>query len=334
MWLRENSVQWQSVQKYIISEMKEISKPEFQEIYTCGIRFNQQHVQKLSDAIQQNTVLNIVTNSSIRILQKLKTYQALNILVHKNSLFIGINSLKNKRMEISNFWPCKWNDVLVVDCGSDGNVVHAVLDILQPSADCEQGLDISDDNAVKLLVNVLQKYEQKVIFISSRQIVSVSEAKLGNISDFEDTCDISDLDEKSQKLILERPVNFQGTNVALSTLVGTVPPDNIQALVDSDLLSILLSNEHELSVGRQLGDHCKYYVPRVLQHQVYLKEDILKLTDYAISFAVSCLQADELKKCLPTGEKICEFVYDESERNLSFKIVSDFSKTGLSAEFV
>jgi hypothetical protein len=70
--------------------------------------------------------------------------------------------------------------------------------------------------------------------------------------------DIMDLDEKSQKQILERPVNFQGTNVSLSTLVGTYTPDSIKSLLDFDVISILLSNEHELSVGRQLGDHCKY----------------------------------------------------------------------------
>jgi ankyrin repeat protein len=140
------------------------------------------------------------------------------------------------------------------------------------------------------------------------------------------------LDEKSQKQILERPVNFQGTNVALSTLVGTKPPESIQALLDSDVISILLSNEHKLSVGRQLGDHCKYYVPRVLQHQIYLKEDILKLRDCAVTFVMSGLQADELKKKLLPGEKIWEFVYDESERSHTFKPVSDFSKTGLRAE--
>ena len=76
--------------------------------------------------------------------------------------------------------------------------------------------------------------------------------------------DITDLDEKSQKQILERPVSFQGTNVVLSTLVGTDPPDSIKSLLDSDEISILLRNEHELSVGRKLGEHCKYYVPRVL----------------------------------------------------------------------
>jgi hypothetical protein len=65
---------------------------------------------------------------------------------------------------------------------------------------------------------------------------------------------------------------------------------------------------------------------------LYLKEDILKLTDNTITFAVSSLQADELKKYLPPGEKICEFVYDVRERSHSFKTASDFSKTGLSSE--
>jgi hypothetical protein len=35
---------------------------------------------------------------------------------------------------------------------------------------------------------------------------------------------------------------------------------------------------------------------------------------------------------LLAGEKICEFVYDERERSHNLKIVSDFSKTGLSGE--
>ena len=111
-----------------------------------------------------------------------------------------------------------------------------------------------------------------------------------------------DLDEKSQNQILVRPVNFQGANVAFSTPVGTDPPDSIKALLNSDVMSILLSNKHELSVGRQLGGHCKHYVPRVLQHQVYLTEEILKLTGEAITFAVSGLQADELKKYLSVVE--------------------------------
>ena len=168
-WLNENSELWQAVQKHMISKTIGISEPEVQEIDRCGIRFNQQHLQKLSDAIEQNTVSKIVTNSSVPILQKLKTYQVLSVMGHKNSLFIGINSLKNKQMEISNFWPCKWNDVLVVDSGSDGNVAHRVLDILQSSADCEQGADNSDKNTVETLRDCLQKYEQILILISSRK---------------------------------------------------------------------------------------------------------------------------------------------------------------------
>jgi len=332
-WLNENSGLWQEVQKNIISEIKEISKPQIQEIDGCGIIFNQQHVQKLSDVIRQNTVLNIVTKSRISIVQKLKTFQALNNCGYKNSsIFIGIKPLEFRRKEIKNIWPCKWSDVLVVDCGSNGNVARTVLDILQQDAKCEHGLDISDENTVQRLVDVLEKYEQKVILISTQQKASGFHEKLRNASYIEDNCNISDLDETSQKKILETPVNFQGTNVALSTLVGTVPPDCIKVLLDSDVISILLSNEHELSVGRELGDHPKYYVPRVLQHQVYLKEGILKQQDYKVKLALSGLKAVELKKYLPAGEKICKFVYDERGRNHTFKIVSDFSKIGLRAE--
>jgi len=116
---------------------------------------------------------------------------------------------------------------LVVDCDSDGNVAHTALDILRKSADCEQSLGMSDDNTAETTIDVLQKCQAKVILLSTRQEDSNCQEKLRNISYFEDNCDIPDLDEKSQKLILERPVNFQGTNVELSTLVDTDPPDSI-----------------------------------------------------------------------------------------------------------
>jgi hypothetical protein len=140
------------------------------------------------------------------------------------------------------------------------------------------------------------------------------------------------LDAELQRQISERTVNFQGIDVALDTLVGTDRLECIKPLVDSDVISILLSDEHKLCVGRRLSDLPKYYVPRVLQHHIYLKEDILKLTQNTITFVVSGLQADELKKYLPVGEKMYEFVYDERERSHPFKIVSDLSTIGLSTD--
>jgi hypothetical protein len=330
-WLSQNSKLWKAVQKHIITEINEKSKPITQEIEGCDIRFNQQHVQKLLDAITQNTVLNIVTNSNTRALQRLKIYQALNTLGYKNSLFMGIKSLMILHKEINNLWPCKWSDVMVVDCDTDGNVAHTVLDNVQQSADRGQVLHIPDGNTVNFFVDILQKYQQKLVLISTRQIASGFQEKLRNIPKyFEDNCNIADFHEKSQKQILERNVNFQGTNVPLLTLVGEDPTDSIKALLDSDVISLLFTNE--LSVGRELGDHSKYYIPRVLQRHIYLKEDILKMTDRAITFAVSGLQADDLKNYLPDGGKLCEFVYDEKERTHIFKIFSDSSNIGLGAE--
>jgi len=276
------------------------------------VRFKLQHIESLCDTITQNTFLNIVTNSEIHNLQKLITSQALNFVGYKNSLFIGLKSLMTGSKDIHNLWPCKWSAALVIDCDCDGNVADILLDILQETVDGEQNTDRCNDSEVGTLVGVLQKYQQKVILILKGQHINLAasvQEKLGNINvAYEDNCVFSDLDEKSQTQILQRTVNFQGIDVALDSLLGTDLLECTKSLLDSDVISILLSNEQELCVGRQLSDLPTYYVPRVLQHHIYLKDDILKQTHNTITFAVSGLLADELKKYLPAGEKLCEFV--------------------------
>jgi hypothetical protein len=215
-------------------------------------------------------------------------------------------------------------------------VADILLGILQQSVGCEQDLEISDASMVETLVSVLQKYEQYVILISTRQsisLVSPVQEELGNINGaFEDNCVLSDLDAKSQRQILQRTVNFQAVDVTLDTLVGTDHLECMKCLIDSGIISTLLSNEQKLCVGRQLSDLPKHFVLQVLQHHVYLKEDILKQTQNTITFAVSALQVDELNKYLPVCEKLLEFVYDETERSCSFKNVSDICVIGLSTE--
>jgi hypothetical protein len=336
VWLSNNARLWQDVVTHIITEISEISEPKPQKFDECGVCFIQPHIQRLVNAIKDNTFLNIVTKSEIRYLQQLKSYQALNNLGYTNSLFIGLKSLKGRHKEVRKLWPSKWSAAIVIDCDCGGKVADILLDILQESVGCEKGLEISDGNMLETLVAVLQKYEQKVILISTRQHMNLTshvQEELGNINGvYEDNCILSDLDAKSQRQILERTLNLQGIDVTLSTLAGTHLPECMKSLVDSDVISILLSNEHKLCVGRQLSDLPKYCVPQVLQHRIYLKQNILKQTHKSITYAVSGLQADELKKYLPVGEKICEFVYDEREGSHFFKIVPDLFTIGLSTE--
>jgi hypothetical protein len=113
------------------------------------------------------------------------------------------------------------------------------------------------------------------------------------ISYFEHNFKISDLEEKSHKQTLEERAKFRGTSFAPLTLVGTDPTESMKDLLDSDVISILLSND--LNVGRHLGNVCKYYVPRVVQHRIYVKKDIMKLQYKYIKIAVSGLQTDERK---------------------------------------
>jgi ankyrin repeat protein len=333
VWLSKNAQLWQDVVTHLIAE---ISDPELTKFVPCGIRFSEQQIQRLCDAIKHNTFLNIVTNCDIRYLLHLKTYQALNKLGYTNSLFIGLKSLKELPKEILKLCHSKRSAALVIDCDCDGNVADILLGILQNSVACEQSLGSSDGNVVETLVEVLKRYERKVIIISTRQQIKLAssvQGELGNINGaYEDNCVVSDLDAESQRQILERTVSFQGTDVTLDTLVGADRLECIKPLVDSEVISILLSDEHKLCVGRQLSDLPTYFVPRVLQHHVYLKEDVLQQTQNAVKFAVSGLQAAELRSYLPVAEKICEFVYDDRERSHSFKIVSDLYTIGFSTE--
>jgi len=204
-WLSENSRVWQSVKQHLIEKIEQVSEPEIEKIIRCDLRFKQQHIERLSTAIQQNTVLNITTNSKFSILSILKTYQTLVSLNYENSVFVHSNSLMSQHKKVLKLWPCKWSATLVIDCEKKGGSV--------------------DESIIETIVSFLRQYQQKVVLISPTKHENLAprlREKLGDIyMDYEDNCNISDLDEESQNKILERTVNFQGTDVALQTLVGT-----------------------------------------------------------------------------------------------------------------
>jgi hypothetical protein len=64
---------------------------------------------------------------------------------------------------------------------------------------------------------------------------------LGHTSQYDEYSDghnLLDLDNESQKEILERTVNFQGTEIALKELVGNDPHENVKRNIDSHVISL------------------------------------------------------------------------------------------------
>jgi hypothetical protein len=73
-------------------------------------------------------------------------------------------------------------------------------------------------------------------------LASRLQQKLGNnYADYEDDCNLLDLDDKSQELVLKRTVGFQGTEVLLEALVGKDPPKIIKQHIDSSVLFFCLA---------------------------------------------------------------------------------------------
>jgi len=115
-WLSENSHVWQNVKRHLIEKIKQVSESEIEEVIQCDLRFSQQHIERLSDAIQQNTVLNIITNTKFSTLSKMKTYQTLVSLNYKNSVFINSESLMSRHKEVLEIWKrMEWKGIILTN---------------------------------------------------------------------------------------------------------------------------------------------------------------------------------------------------------------------------
>jgi hypothetical protein len=311
-WLSERSVIWQNVKQCLIEKIRTESKLEFQE----SLCFKESHIQSLSDVLQRSCLLNVITTTNGGPLSKLKIYQSLNSLCYRDSLFISLKALMKRREQILEFWPCKWSSVLVVDC--------------------EQGPDDFDNNLVDIISGMLLHSEKKIAVISQRKhqnLASGFQKKLrDNYASYEDDCNLLHLDDKSQQHILKRTVDFQGTEIPLEELIGKYPPESIKQLIDSDVLSLLLGGKKKLRIGRKLSDLPSYYVPRILEHRVYLNDDILRRADDTITFAITGLEPSELKRYIPVDEKIHKLEFDERSRTCRFNIVDSFTESGLSVD--
>lgn len=80
-----------------------------------------------------------------------------------------------------------------------------------------------------------------------------------------------------------------------------------------------------------LTDLSECCVPRLLKLQIYLKDDVRKTTDNAITFAITGLQANQVKSYIPAKENICKFKID-TNGNSRFKVIRDFAVSGYNAE--
>ena len=121
--------------------------------------------------------------------------------------------------------------------------------------DCEKGSDTIDFEVIDNLVSFVRQYQQKLILISTRghqNLTSYLRENVGNVyKDYEDSCIIFYLNDYSQEQLVKGTVEFNGKVIALETLVGGNPPEIIKKHIHSDVISILLSQEHKLRIGRK-----------------------------------------------------------------------------------
>ncbi|WP_265023939.1 ankyrin repeat domain-containing protein [Wolbachia endosymbiont (group A) of Epagoge grotiana] len=136
-----------------------------------------------------------------------------------------------------------------------------------------------------------------------------------------------DLTNKSQeKLLEERKVTFQGKEISLGILIN----DNSKHLIDEEILSRLINNE-KVEIGKapdDLGDVKYYYIDRVFNRQVKVKDECLKARKIPDLFAISNIEQDELYKLVnkedhkeKKEQKVRRFVDNDSDKSKPVRFI-------------
>jgi hypothetical protein len=121
------------------------------------------------------------------------------------------------------------------------------------------------------------------------------------------------LSRKSQEIVLDKKIDFQGCEVTLRSVLqrhGTV-----QHVLGPELVKDLITEGTAVNIGRGLQGNEGYYAARVLERNIWLySNDLKNSTDV---FFVSGTTREDLLKIVPSC-KIVECIWSEEIKKADF----------------
>jgi hypothetical protein len=126
------------------------------------------------------------------------------------------------------------------------------------------------------------------------------------------------LSKKSQKMVLEKKVDFQGHVLKLKSILrrhGVV--EHALRALGADTVSRLVAEE-TVELGGRLHTNRRYHAPRVLEREVWLQLDVLRNPDmHPDMFAVSGMELKDIAAIVPAGETV-EYTNQQNIQHTDF----------------
>jgi hypothetical protein len=110
------------------------------------------------------------------------------------------------------------------------------------------------------------------------------------------------LSKESQKIVLEKQVHFQGRKLPVKRILHR--HGLVKHALGADMISRIVTEE-TVKLGSRLCTNADYYMPRVLEREVWLQLDVLRNPNmHPDMFAVSGIELKDLAAIVPAGETV------------------------------
>ncbi|XP_069687358.1 uncharacterized protein [Periplaneta americana] len=220
-FITEEAEFWRNMMQSRVDRVARLSSLKLQQLDSINVRFRDSELTPLD-----GYVVNVVADTGCTLLSCAKLRQTMETLEKRKYLLVDISVIKHQMQEVFCLWPTRWCNTLIVDCGKS-------------------------DEGSSLLLELCYKY--KLVLVTSSVIPG---AKCVHF----DTCGYMQMDEATQRVLLERTIMFQGYEV----LLKNVTENNIGLLgmVNAEMVLDLLQGVHHVLLGKALKKTTYYYIKR------------------------------------------------------------------------
>jgi hypothetical protein len=203
-------------------------------------------------------------------------------------IFVTLESLQSNKNFLLHAWLGGHWEWLIVFCNST-----------------VRKLDISD-TCHDIYANITRaNLIKRVIILTARSVPQITDFVL-----IKQEFEIEQLSERSQEMVLDQKINFQGCEVTMRSVLQR--HGNVQHVLGRELLTDMISEETAVSIGGRLQVNEGYYAPRFLKRNIWLSVDILRRGDtYPDIFAMSGMKKNDLVDIVPSDEEVGDFRFNE-----------------------
>jgi ankyrin repeat protein len=273
-FLNESAPFWKQIMQDRVSAVSRMSQAKIDELNSLNVTFNESTVASLKSLISSEHAVHIIPQGNETVLSSLKVYQAVQC---ENFIITDLDNLISHQDIILKFWETKLCGFLILEQDKERDTSDNVRSL------CENITRILKENVNK-----------KFILIGPKNCTIASNVNSKNALEVHfDSCILEHFNIKSEKLLLNTVVEFQGHSIILDSLVNE--DRNLKGAICNDLLC-WLAKKKELKIGNKLVEKLNYYIPRTLRRQIYVSDSCKMMNDESPGhvLAISGMSQEEL----------------------------------------